>query len=213
MEKREESQLELGEKLNILFKEKTGYKFDDMFSKYREKLKWFIMKMIKDEAEAEELADEAFVKAFFEIEKFDKDKGGFSTWLFTIGRNFTIQKIKNSSRFLSIDEEYKGKSGDSSEYSKVSDYLYADDDTGNFEKETVAIKKIQIVKDEINKMPAKYGNILIMREFDGLSYNDISDCLQMNLNTVKSRIKKAREILVERLEPRLKALDLELYDM
>ena len=62
-------------------------------------------------------------------------------------------------------------------------------------------------------MPAKYGNILIMREFDGLSYNDISDCLQMNLNTVKSRIKKAREILVERLEPRLKALDLELYDM
>ena len=194
----EERELELGEKLNILFHERTGYKFDTMFSKYREKLKWFVMKMCKDEVMAEEITDEAFVKAFYEIEKFDLEKGNFSTWLFTIARNIMIQNIKFKTKFSSIDSEHRGKNG---EGATIADFLYADDNTEAIEYNNIIQQKVRIVREEISKLPMKYASILQMREFDALSYQDIAEHLDMNINTVKSRIKKARALLVEKLNP------------
>lgn len=189
----------LGEKLDVIFLEKTGKSFKYMFDKYRIKLVWFLMKMNNDSKESEEIADEAFVKAFFEIEKYDKEKAGFSTWLFTIGRNIMIQNLKNNSKFQSIEQEYEG--------AKLSDFLASDDNIYNKEKEVIEAKKVQMIKNEISNLPPKYSTVLKMRELDGLTYAQIADVLDLNINTVKSQIKQGRELLVKKLEIPFKVLD------
>ncbi len=193
------NELKLGEELNILFIERTGKKFDFYFSKYREKLIWYLMKMCNDEIEAEEIADEAFVKAFFEIEKYDKEKSQFSTWLFTIARNIMIQKIKSNSKFESIQEDHDGAT--------IGDFLYADDNTEKEEKEIILAKKVQLIKNEIANLPEKYSVVLMMREIDGMHYDEIAEYLDLNLNTVKSQIRQGRNLLVKNLEPKFKVLD------
>lgn len=193
------NELKLGEELNILFEEKTGNKFDFYFTKYREKLIWYLMRMCSNQVDAEEVADESFVKAFFEIEKYDKDKSQFSTWLFTIARNIMIQKIKAGSKFESIQEDHDGAS--------IGDFLYAEDNSENEEKEIILAKKVQLIKNEIANLPEKYSSVLMMREIDGLSYDEISDFLGLNLNTVKSQIRQGRMVLANNLKPLFKKLD------
>ena len=194
--------LKMGEDLDILFQERTGKKINFYFTKYRDKLIWYLLKMCNDEAEASEVADEAFVKAFFEIEKYDKEKSQFSTWLFTIARNIMIQKIKSNSKFESIQEDHDGAT--------IGDFLYADDDSLNQEKEIILAKKVQMIKNEIANLPEKYSVVLMMREVDGMPYDEIAEYLDLNLNTVKSQIRQGRMILVKSLEPKFKILD-EMY--
>jgi RNA polymerase sigma-70 factor (ECF subfamily) len=157
------------------------------------------MKMCNDTIEAEEIADEAFVKAFFEIDKYDKDKAQFSTWLFTIARNIMIQKIKSNSKFESIQEDHDGAT--------IGDFLYSDDNLENAEDERILAKKVQLIKNEIANLPEKYATVLMMRQLDNLSYEEISDYLNLNLNTVKSQIRQGRMMLVKNLEPKFRVLD------
>lgn len=194
--------LRLGEKLEKVFQERTGKKFNFYFSKYRDKLIWYLMKMSNDEVEAEEVADESFVKAFFEIEKYDIEKSQFSTWLFTIARNIMIQKIKSDAKFESIEKDHDGAT--------IGDFLYAEDNSENEEKELILAKKVQLIKNEIANLPEKYSVVLMMREIDGMHYDEIADYLDLNLNTVKSQIRQGRMILVKALEPKFKVLD-EMY--
>ncbi len=195
--------LRLGEKLEEIFRERTGKKFNFYFAKYREKLIWYLMKMSNDRVVAEEVADESFVKSFYEIEKYDKEKSQFSTWLFTIARNILIQKIKSDSKFESIEKEHDGAT--------IADFLYADDNSDNEDNEMLLARKIQLIKNEIANLPEKYSTVITMREIDNLSYNDISNYLELNLNTVKSQIKQGRAILVKNLEPKFKKLN-KMYD-
>ncbi len=192
----------MGEDLDILFQEKTGKKINFYFAKYRDKLIWYLMKMSNDEVEAAEVADESFVKAFFEIEKYDREKAQFSTWLFTIARNIMIQKIKSDSKFESIQEDHDGAT--------IGDFLYAEDNSENEEKELILAKKVQLIKNEIANLPEKYSVVLMMREIDGMHYDEISDYLDLNLNTVKSQIRQGRMILQKALAPKFKVLD-EMY--
>lgn len=193
------NELRLGEKLEIIFQERTGKKFNFYFEKYRDKLIWYLMKMCNDEIEAEEIADESFVKAFFEIEKYDKEKSQFSTWLFTIARNIMIQKIKSDSKFESIQEDHDGAT--------IGDFLYAEDNSENEEKEVLLAKKVQLIKNEIANLPEKYSVVLMMREIDGMHYDEIAEYLDLNLNTVKSQIRQGRLILKKSLDPQFKALE------
>ncbi len=196
------NELRLGEKLEKIFQERTGKKFNFYFAKYRDKLIWYLMKMCNDEIEAEEIADEAFVKAFFEIEKYDNEKSQFSTWLFTIARNIMIQKIKSDAKFESIHEDHEGAT--------IGDFLQAEDNSDNEDKERILARKVQLIKNEIANLPEKYSVVLIMREIDGMHYDEIAEYLELNLNTVKSQIRQGRGLLIKNLKPKFKALD-ELY--
>jgi len=195
-----EDNLKLGQQLSKRFREKTGQKIDYYFEKYRIKLIWYLMKKEPDRLFAEEVADETFIKAFYDIEKFNGDKGQFSTWLFTIAKNILIQKIKIKNKFQSIDKEYNGSG------STLADFLESDDDFYKDVKNDSISKKIELVKEEMSKLPEKYAMVLIMREIDNLSYQEIADILDFNLNTVKSQIKQGREILVKKLTPKFKKL-------
>lgn len=188
-----------GEKLEKMFNEKTGQKFDVVYNKFRVKLVWFLRKMSNDEVLAEEVADEAFVDALMKIEQYNNEKGVFSTWLFSIARNLMLSKLNAKKKFSSLEEDHDGAT--------IGDFLYAEDYTGEIKEETITEKKAKLIIKEISLLPQKYAIIITMVDLDGMSYQDIADYLELNINTVKSRIKKGRELLVDKVKDSFKEID------
>jgi RNA polymerase sigma-70 factor (ECF subfamily) len=188
-----------GEQLERMFNEKTGQKFDVVYNKFRVKLVWFLWNMSKDEVLAEEVADEAFVDALMKIEQYNNEKGFFSTWLFSIARNLMLSKLNAKKKFSSLEEDHDGAT--------IGDFLYAEDYTGEIKEETITEKKAKLIIKEISLLPQKYAIIITMVDLDGMSYQDIADYLELNINTVKSRIKKGRELLVDKVKDTFKEID------
>lgn len=188
-----------GEQLERMFNEKTGQKFDVVYNKFRVKLVWFLWNMSKDEVLAEEVADEAFVDALMKIEQYNNEKGVFSTWLFSIARNLMLSKLNAKKKFSSLEEDHDGAT--------IGDFLYAEDYTGEIKEETITEKKAKLIIKEISLLPQKYAIIITMVDLDGMSYQDIADYLELNINTVKSRIKKGRELLVDKVKDTFKEID------
>ena len=79
-----------------LFKEKTGNDFTFFYKKYYPKLIYYTSKMCGDQQKAEDITTESFMTAFEKIDKYEKEKAQFSSWLFTIARNILLQDIKAS---------------------------------------------------------------------------------------------------------------------
>ena len=79
-----------------LFKIQTGVDFQSTFTKYYPKLVYYVNKMCRDEQVAEDISMDAFMMSLDKIQKYDKTKSQFSTWLFTIAKNITLQDIKHS---------------------------------------------------------------------------------------------------------------------
>lgn len=190
-----------GQEQKKIFFKKTGKELDYYYFKYRPKLIWNLMGRSKDRVIAEEVTDEAILKAFFDIEKFDPSKSNFPTWLFTIGRNLMSQRIKDDSKTASL-EDYAGEGSDDDSV-KIIDQLQdiSCDEKLNEEYDHILTEKIKILIKEISQLPEKYRRVLQMRDLDDMSYNDISTILDLNLNTVKSQIKQGRMMLARQLKP------------
>ena len=182
------------------FEEKTGKNFNEFYYKYRPKLVWFLMRICNNEVDAQEVADEAFVKSLDELDKYDREKAEYSTWLFIIAKRIMFHKIKENKRFESIEEDHDGAT--------IGDFLMTQHaDVDNFSKEEILKRKVDIIKTKIPELPSKYARVLTMREIDGLAYQDISDYLDLNLSTVKSQIRQGRKLLVKKVEKEFKHLE------
>ncbi len=199
-----------GQEQKKIFFKKTGKELDYYYFKYRPKLIWNLMQRSKDSVIAEEVSDEAILKAFFEIEKFDSSKSNFTTWLFTIGKNLMSQRMKDNTKTASIDD-YVGSSGDSvgEDAVKIIDQLsdISCDEKLNEEYDHILTAKIKLVITEMSQLPDKYRTVLQMRELDGMSYESISDVLNLNLNTIKSQIKQGRILLAKQLKPKFQEIE------
>src|ERR1035437_9200269 len=89
----------------ILFREKTGNDFTFFYKKYYPKLIYYTSRMCNDPQEAEDVSTESFIVALQKIDKYEKEKAQFSTWLFTIAKNLMLQNLKIKKRFISMDYE------------------------------------------------------------------------------------------------------------
>jgi len=93
-----------------VFVERTGKDFSTLYKKYYPKLIYFTARMLEtnkmDIQYAEDISTDSFLTAFEKIEKYEKEKAQFSTWLFTIAKNLALQSIKNNKRKISLDVEY-----------------------------------------------------------------------------------------------------------
>jgi RNA polymerase sigma-70 factor (ECF subfamily) len=170
--------------LELTFEEKTGQPFTTYYEKYRPKLQWFINGMLRDEDEAADITNITFITSLEKIDSYDPTKSVFSTWLFTIGKRLCIQRIRQKSRFTSIEEEHDGMS--------LSDSLVAEVNTDN---PYLIDEKVAIIKEMIPHLPEKYRKVIRMRELEGETYKDISDELGINLSTIKSQIRQGRILL------------------
>lgn len=172
-----------------LFNKQTGLKFEETYTKYYPKLVYYVNKMCRDEQTAEDIAMDSFIMALNKIEKYDREKSQFSTWLFTIAKNITLQLIKVNKRSVSIDNEID------KEGTTMKDFIETDDNFEEAQTEDVIEKKAEIMKREMERLKEPYKSVIEMREIERMAYKDISDKLGRNLSTVKSQIRGARKIL------------------
>ena len=194
-----ESQAILFTEQEKVFVERTGKDFSTLYKKYYPKLIYFTSKMCNDAQTAEDISTDSFMTAFEKIDKYEKDKAQFSTWLFTIAKNLALQNIKNSKKTISLDVEYD------EEGTTMKDFIQEEDSDNHLH--TVKEMKADIMKDCISKLKEPYKSVIEMREIKKMSYKDISDKLGKNLSTVKSQIRNGRAVLIKETEQDFKRID------
>ena len=186
----------------VIFKERTGKDFSTLYQKYYPKLIYFISKICKDVQKAEDISTDSFIVALEKIDKYDKDKAQFSTWLFTIARNLALQDLKIENRSISLDIEFDD------EGTTLKDFIQETE--SNEAVYDVYSKKADVLKKHISELKEPYKTVIEMREIDRMAYKDIADLLGKNLSTIKSQIRNGRHILMEQSKKEFLEID-EMY--
>ena len=167
--------------------------YASLMSRYKKSVYHMILKMIRNENDAEDLTIEAFAKAFKNLHKFNPDYT-FSTWLFRIATNNCIDFIrKKKLETLSINSAYTDDNGENVSLDIMDSGL-------NPQETAIKNQKIEIMQIIVTQLPLKYQRLIQLRYFDELSYDEIAKELQSPLGTVKAQLHRAREILTEMMK-------------
>ena len=171
---------------NLIYLVKKGDKkaYEVLVLQYQDRLVFSVYKFLKDYELAQDIAQEAFVKAFKNIEKFRGDSS-FYTWIYRIAINTAKNFLSSKSRKSEIydDEIMELKLSESAVTSE------------NPENILEAEELRSLMMDAIQGLPDDIRTTLSLREFDGLSYEEIAEVQNCPIGTVRSRIHKGREIL------------------
>ncbi|PIB36072.1 RNA polymerase subunit sigma-24 [Reichenbachiella sp. 5M10] len=164
--------------------------FAELMDRYKRPVYHMILKMIRNTDDAEDLTIEAFAKAFKNLHKFKKDYT-FSTWLFRIATNNTIDFIrKKKLKTFSLNTSFTDDGGESVT-------IDVEDNNLNPQEETIKDQKIELVQMFVTKLPPKYQRLVRLRYFDELSYDEIAKTLDAPLGTVKAQLHRARELMYD----------------
>jgi RNA polymerase sigma factor (sigma-70 family) len=172
----------------VIDKDQQAYAM--LMKRYKKAVYFMILKMIRDADDAEDLTMEAFAKAFKNLHKFKKDYT-FSTWLFRIATNNTIDFIrKKKLKTMSLNTTMSDDGGNAVT-------IDVEDDDNNPQDEYIRTQRIEMVRVFVDKLPAKYRKLVQLRYFDELSYEEIAQELDKPLGTVKAQLHRSRELLYE----------------
>ncbi|WP_019414260.1 RNA polymerase sigma factor SigW [Paenisporosarcina sp. TG20] len=165
--------------------------FAEIVELFQDKLYRVCYRMLGNKHEAEDIAQEAFVRAFVNIHTFDTNRK-FSTWLYRIGTNLCIDRIRKKKPDFSLDADVTGTDG-LTMYSQVA----STDDLP--EEEVLKMEMQDRVQYEISRLPDKYRAVIVLKYLEDLPLQEISDILDMPLGTVKTRVHRGREALRKQL--------------
>jgi RNA polymerase sigma-70 factor (ECF subfamily) len=169
--------------------------FDLLVLKYQHKVVKLVARMLRDPAEAEDVAQEAFVKAYRAIGSFRGDSA-FYTWLYRIAVN-TARNTMASRQRRPLD--YEADLSESEQSAVESRMRHGDT------PEAVALSDEihHTVNGAIGALPEDLRTAIILREVEGLSYEEIAEAMDCPVGTVRSRIFRAREAIDRSLKPLL----------
>ena len=167
-----------------LVKKGDNKAYEVLVLQYQDRLVFSVYKFLKDYELAQDIAQEAFVKAFKNIEKFRGDSS-FYTWIYRIAINTAKNLLSSKARSSEVyDDEIMEL--------KLSESAVTTENPENIlEAEELRSKMM----DAIQSLPDDIRTTLSLREFDGLSYEEIAKVQNCPIGTVRSRIHKGREIL------------------
>ena len=152
------------------------------------------MKFVKDIHIAEDIAQEAFIKAYKSIDSF-REQSAFYTWLYTITAN-------TSKNFLASKKRRKEFSESEILTSDENNSEILDIPGGDSPEEILAANKLrEVIFESLNNLPQDIRTVISLREFEGLSYEEIAEVLNCPIGTVRSRIFRGREIIQKRISP------------
>ncbi len=170
--------------------------FGLLVSKYQRKLIRLISRLIRDPAEVEDVAQEAFIKAYRALPGF-RGESAFYTWLYRIGINAAKNYLAARGRRAPTVTEF-----DSEEAETFDDGEQLRDQ--NTPERILMSKEIgATVNAAMEALPEDLRNAIVLREIDGLSYEEIAQIMDCPIGTVRSRIFRAREAISEKLKPLL----------
>lgn len=170
--------------------------FDLLVLKYQRKIMRLLSRMIRDPSEIEDVAQESFIKAYRALPQFRGDSA-FYTWLYRIAINTARNWLAQNNRRPSTSSSYESEEGETFD---ETDNLT---DSSNPESEMASRQIAETVNKAMNDLPEELRNAIVMREIDGMSYEDIAQSMNCPIGTVRSRIFRAREAIATRLRPLL----------
>lgn len=170
--------------------------FDLLVSKYQRKLGRLLSRYIRDPAEVEDVSQEAFIKAYRALPSFRGDSA-FYTWLYRIGINTAKNYLVSQGRRAPTSTEF-----DSDEAETFEDAGLLRDI--NTPESLLLSKQIgQTVNAAMDALPDELRQAIVLREIDGMSYDEIANIMDCPIGTVRSRIFRAREAVAGKLRPLL----------
>jgi RNA polymerase sigma-70 factor, ECF subfamily len=165
--------------------------YGEIVELYKDKVYQISYRMLGNRHEAEDIAQEAFIRAFINIHSFNIDLK-FSTWLFRIATNLCIDRIRKKKPDYYLDAEVAGTDG-------LNMYSQIPSKTDMPEKELESLELEEVIQREILKLPEKYRSVIVLKYIEELSLIEISEILNLPIGTVKTRIHRGREALRKQL--------------
>lgn len=170
--------------------------FELLVSKYQRKLGRLLSRFVRDAGEVEDVTQEAFIKAYRALPSFRGDSA-FYTWLYRIGINTAKNYLAAMGRRTPTATNY-----DSEEAETFDDGDQLRD--LNTPENLLMSKQIaQTVNQSMDRLPEELKAAIMLREIEGMSYEDIAKIMDCPIGTVRSRIFRAREAIAEQLRPLL----------
>lgn len=170
--------------------------FGLLVSKYQRRLARLISRLVRDPAEVEDVAQEAFIKAYRALPGF-RGESAFYTWLYRIGINTAKNYLAARGRRAPTTTEF-----DTEEAETFDDGEQLRDQ--NTPERILMSKQIgATVNAAMEGLPEDLRQAIVLREIDGLSYEEIAQVMACPIGTVRSRIFRAREAIAEKLRPLL----------
>ncbi|MBS0347289.1 MAG: RNA polymerase sigma factor RpoE [Proteobacteria bacterium] len=170
--------------------------FGLLVSKYQRKLARLLSRLIRDPAEVEDVAQETFIKAYRALPSFRGDSA-FYTWLYRIGintaKNFLVSQGRRAPTTTDFDSEEAETFEEGDQLRDI-----------NTPERLLMTKQIgDTVNVAMEALPEELRTAIVLREIEGLSYEEIATIMECPIGTVRSRIFRAREAISEKLKPLL----------
>ena len=168
--------------------------FDLLVIKYQRKIMRLLSRMIRDPSEIEDVAQEAFIKAYRALPQFRGDSA-FYTWLYRIAINTARNWLASNKRRQSKPSSFEGEDGET--FDEIDNLT----DNTTPESELASRQIAETVNKAIEDLPEELRTAIVLREIEGMSYEDIAQSMNCPIGTVRSRIFRAREAIAVRLRP------------
>ena len=172
--------------------------FDLLVLKYQRKIMRLLSRMIREPAEIEDVAQEAFIKAYRALPQF-RGESAFYTWLYRIAintaRNWQAANNRRPSGSSIVETE------DNETFDQIDNLT----DISTPESLMASRQVVDTVNAAIDALPEDLRTAIVLREIEGMSYEDIAQTMNCPIGTVRSRIFRAREAIATQLRPVLEA--------
>jgi RNA polymerase sigma-70 factor (ECF subfamily) len=169
--------------------------FDLLVIKYQHRIMHLVNRYVKDPSEAQDVAQDTFIKAYRALADF-RGESAFYTWLYRIAINTAKNYLLSRSR-RHFDNEIDVQ--DAEQVENAAQLKDMDTPDNLLMNEQI----IRVIKDAIEKLPEEMRIAITLREFEGMSYEEIAEAMDCPIGTVRSRIFRAREAIDEKLKPLL----------
>lgn len=171
--------------------------FELLVAKYQRRVERLLSRLIRDPSEIEDVAQEAFIKAYRALPQFRGDSA-FYTWLYRIAvntaKNYLVSQGRRPKPFADTQTDEDGESFDAAD-------VVEDINTPDAVLQSREIA--ETVNAAIEALPEDLRTAITLREIEGLSYEEIAQAMDCPIGTVRSRIFRAREAIAERIRPLL----------
>jgi RNA polymerase sigma factor (sigma-70 family) len=174
---------------NLVFKAKIGDQkaYAEIMQRYKDSIYYMALKMVNNKDDAMDLTVETFAKAFENLDKY-KPEYAFSTWLFRIATNNSIDFIrKKRLNVVSLDLLSEDEGGDF--------YLQVPAEGLNPEETSIRKQESEKLKNMVEQLPLRYRTLIVLRYYEELSYEEISQQLGIPIGTVKAQLFRARDLM------------------
>lgn len=166
--------------------------FDELVNRYSPSIYSLLMRLTEDPEEARDLTQETFLSALKAIKNFRGD-ADLKTWLYRIAVNesrnrFRWWKRRNRGSTISLDAE--------NAFGQTQDFADSAEDP---ETATLRRERENALRKALQELPTNFREVLVLRDIEGLSYEEVAAALETNVGTVKSRIARGREELRKKL--------------